>query len=71
VVDGDKVTFDGGNRDAMEELMESEKIEKMPGPQGWYKTPPGWLAKYLEKNGPDKLYNGEGESVIGYQRPKK
>jgi hypothetical protein len=35
----------------------------------YFKTPPGWLAKYLEKSGPQTLYNGT--NVQEWRRPKK
>jgi hypothetical protein len=49
----------------MKKLMQAEKIEGMP----YFKTPPGWLAKYLEKSGPRTLYNGT--NVQEWRRPKK
>jgi hypothetical protein len=65
VLDGDKLTVDGGDKEAMKKLMEAEKIEGMP----YFKTPPGWLATYLEKSGPQTLYNGT--NVQEWRRPKK
>ena len=65
VLDGDKLTVDGGDDEAMKKLMQAEKIEGMP----YFKTPPGWLAKYLEKSGPKTLYNGT--NVQEWRRPKK
>ena len=55
-VDGDKLTLNSADDEAMNKLMEVEKIERAGG--GCFKTPPGWLAKYLEKSGPEKLYDG-------------
>jgi hypothetical protein len=87
VLDGDKLTVDGGGPAAVLELMEAEKIGNVvPRPAGgWpglgpsssvaYATPPGWLAKYLEKNGPKTLYDGtggpDGMFVFELRRPKK
>ena len=65
VLDGDKLTVDGGDKEAMKKLMQAEKIEGMP----YFKTPPGWLAKYLEKSGPKTLYNGT--NVQEWRRQKK
>jgi hypothetical protein len=36
-------------------LVEGESRRKLPG---YFKTPPGWLAKYLEKNGPESVFDG-------------
>ena len=65
MLDGDKLTVDGGDGQAMTKLMQAEKIEGMPH----FKTPPGWLAKYLEKSGPEPLYNGA--NVQEWLREKK
>src|SRR5262245_26879785 len=35
-----------------------------------FKTPPGWLVKYLKKSGPQKLYDGKN-IVFEFRRPKK
>lgn len=37
----------------------------------YFRTPPGWLAKYLEKNGPDKLFPAEGTTVVVFKRVKE
>ena len=65
VLDGDKLTVDGGDKEAMKKLMQAERIEGME----YFKTPQGWLAKYLEKSGPKTLYNGT--NVQEWRRPKK
>jgi hypothetical protein len=65
VLDGDKLTVDGGDKESMKKLMEAEKITGMP----CFKTPPGWLATYLEKSGPQTLY--KGTNVQEWRRPKK
>jgi hypothetical protein len=66
VLDGDKLTVDGGARQEVLRLMKAEKIMgKEP-----FQTPRGWLAKYLEENGPEteKLYDGSNVQV--WQRKK-
>jgi hypothetical protein len=68
VLDGDKLTVDGGDDDAMEKLMGAGKIEKA---NSYFKTPPGWLAKYLEKNGPDTVFNAGRENVQELRRLKQ
>ena len=65
VLDGDKLTVDGGDKESMKKLMEAEKIKGMP----YFKTPPGWVATYLEQSGPQTLYNGT--NVQEWRRPKK
>jgi hypothetical protein len=55
VLDGDKLTVDGGGSQAVEKLMKAEKIEAR---RGYFQTPPGWLARYLGKHGPQALYDG-------------
>src|SRR5262249_33258873 len=75
VLDRDKLTVDGGEMEAMKKLMQAEKIEGMPSRlvpglgMRYFKTPSGWLATYLEKSGPQTLYNGT--NVQEWQRPKK
>jgi tetratricopeptide (TPR) repeat protein len=66
-LDGDKLTLDGGDGEVMDKLMKAAKIKTLWADQ-FFKTPPGWLAKYFEKNGPEKLYNGK--NVRKWQRPK-
>jgi hypothetical protein len=58
-VNEDKLIVHFGDKKAMEKLMQAEKIEADPGK--YFKTPPGWLAKYLEKEGPETLYDGTNE----------
>lgn len=62
---GDELTLDSGDKKAVEKLMENEKIAKAE----FYKTGPGWLAKYLEKNGPAAIFDGSDTSK--YTRAKK
>jgi hypothetical protein len=50
----------------MEKLMAAKKIEST---EGWYDTPTGWLAKYLEKTGPGTLF--DGTNMNEYTRAKK
>jgi len=64
VLDGDKLTVDGGGQQAVLRLMKAENIRgKEP-----YQTPREWLAKYLQKNGPEDLYDGTNVQV--WQRKK-
>jgi hypothetical protein len=56
VLDGDNLIMDEGDDDVMKKLMKAERIETQPT-RLFHKIPPGWLAKYLEKNGPEELYN--------------
>lgn len=54
-LDGDQLTVDGGNEKEFKKLAEGEKFET----SGFYtKTPAGWLAKYLNKNGPEAIFDG-------------
>jgi hypothetical protein len=65
VLDGDELAVDVGDKEAVPKLMLAEKIEWM---QWFAKTQPGWLATYLEKNGPKTLYQYAGP---GFRRSKK
>jgi hypothetical protein len=65
VLDGDKLTVGGMDKEAMKKLMQAENIEGMP----YFKTPPGWLATYLEKSGPQTLYNRT--NMQEWRRPNK
>jgi hypothetical protein len=60
----DQLILDGGDDDVMENLMLAEKIEKVETGIPYYKTPPGWLAKYLERNGPEKLYHENNRKLF-------
>jgi hypothetical protein len=39
-------------------VVEGDPNRKMPA---YFETPPGWLAKYLEKNGPENLFDASSE----------
>lgn len=70
VLDGDKLTIDCGSFDTFSALMKDEKI----GDDGrkhvpFFYTPAGWLAKYLDKNDPDKLF--DGTNALTLEREKK
>ena len=54
-LDGDSLVVDGGSDAAFKALMADEKVAK---DGDYFKTPAGWLARYLEKTGPDKVYDG-------------
>jgi hypothetical protein len=56
VLDGDKLDVDAGNDDAVKKLMEDEKVKLA---NGYFQTPAGWLAKYLEKDGPGTIFDGK------------
>jgi hypothetical protein len=68
---GDKLTVDCGNHSAFTDLMKDEKIEANRGdkPLEFYKTPAGWLAKYLDKTGPAKLF--DKTNYLDLKREKK
>jgi hypothetical protein len=42
-------------------IVEEDPSRKLPG---YFKTPPGWLAKYLAKNGPDNLFNALADAWL-------
>jgi hypothetical protein len=56
VLGDESLVVDGGNKDVARELLSPEGER-----QGFYKTPPGWLAKHLEKNGPQRIYDGSNK----------
>jgi hypothetical protein len=56
VLDGDTLDVDSGSDKAVMTLMATEKFDKDAA--GYYGTPAGWLAKYLEKTGPDTIFDG-------------
>jgi hypothetical protein len=63
VLEGDRLTLRAGSADAGK-LMRAELIPAVEG-EGqiapYFKTPPGWLAKYLEQHGPEKLFGEPAE----------
>ena len=65
-IDGEKLAIDGGNKDAAEKLMTDATIKRT---DSWYEAPAGWLAKYLEKTGPDDVFDGSNANK--YTRKKK
>lgn len=70
VRDGDKLTLNWGNYDAFEKVMEGAGIGHNGGKHfRIYDTPAGWLAKYLDKSGPGKLF--DGSNTISLTRDKK
>jgi hypothetical protein len=65
LIDGDKLTVDEGDATAVQKLVGAVNMKQIQ----YLQTPPGWLAKYLETNGPQAVYNGT--NVQHWQRPKK
>jgi hypothetical protein len=67
---GDQLTLDCGNFVTFIELVKDAKI-KGDGqqPLEFYNTPAGWLAKYLDKTGPDKLF--DKTNYLALKREKK
>jgi hypothetical protein len=65
-IDGAKLLVDGANKKVVDALMEKEKIKAT---ENFFVVPSGWLAKYLEKNDPDKIYDESNSSK--YTRAKK
>ncbi len=63
---GDELILEGGDKNAFAALMAKEKIGEAGG---YSKTPAGWLAKYLEKNGPDAIFDGGNKTE--FKRAKK
>jgi hypothetical protein len=68
--DGDKLTLDWGS-DKFGEVMKDAKIDGTGGGQGveFFRTPAGWLAKYLDKTGPAKIF--DGTNYLKLKREKK
>jgi hypothetical protein len=66
VIGSDAFSLDSGDEKAFKALMKREEFEAV---EGYYKVPPGWLAKYLEKNGPGALFHDREPSR--YTRVKK
>jgi hypothetical protein len=66
---GPVLTIDPGNQTAFEELMKDEKIDKNGE---FYRTKSGWLAGYLEKTGPAKIFtNGKGKNTLRRLKEKE
>jgi hypothetical protein len=60
--DGDKLTLDCGNLDTFTKLMADAKINSDGSKVlEYYFTPTEWLDKYLDKTGPDKLFDGSNK----------
>jgi hypothetical protein len=61
-IKGPIATLDYGNLNAFKSLM---KKENFPEIGEFYKTAPGWLAGYLEKNGPAGIFDsGKGTQTL-------
>jgi hypothetical protein len=57
--DGEALTLDCGNNETFAAIMKEAKIENDGAKHlSYYKTPVGWLAKYLDKTGPAKVFDG-------------
>jgi hypothetical protein len=68
--DGDKLTIDCGNNGVFTALMKDANIKAgTGGPVEIYKTPVGWLANYLDKTGPAKLF--DKTNYLELKREKK
>jgi hypothetical protein len=60
--DGNKLTLDCGNLDTFTKLMTDAKINGNGSKVlEYYFTPTEWLDKYLDKTGPDKLFDGSNK----------
>ena len=68
--DGDTLTLDCGDNDVFTKLMKNEKFKGDGGKYvEFYDTPPGWLAKYLDKTRPEKLF--DKSNFLELKRDKK
>ena len=68
--DGDRLTLDCGNNETFGALMRDAKIGSDDSkPIEFYDAPVGWLDKYLDKTGPDKLF--DGTNSLKLKREKK
>jgi hypothetical protein len=67
-LDGDRLVTIGLQHETTEKLMKAEGIGRTAADDA-YQTPPGWFAKYLRVNGPEKLFNPEYQTV--YRRVKE
>jgi hypothetical protein len=68
-VKGDDLRIDLAHPDAVEKVMSEQKWANIGDKDTLYQPPAGELAKYLDKNGPDKLFIGEDRR--NYKREKK
>ena len=67
MLDKDMLVVDIGNKDVVARVMADEKVGQTDN--GVFKTPAGWLAKYLDKKGPDAFFDGSNKAE--YRRVKK
>ena len=66
-IDKDSLVIDGGDCSAVDDLMRREKFAEIGQTQPrYFVTPPGWLAKYLEKFGPAAIF--AGKDPLEYKR---
>lgn len=64
-VEGDKLVFNG-NPGAFRDVMKAAKIEMVD--DKYFKTPDGWLAKFLATKDADKVFDGTNR--VSYTRVK-
>jgi hypothetical protein len=68
-IKGPVVTMDYGNLEAFKALMKKENFMEIGE---FYKTTPGWLTTYLEKNGPAQIFDsGKGTQTLTRVDEKK
>ena len=66
---GPVVTIDYGNLEAFRALMKKENFMELGE---FYKTTPGWLTRYLEKNDPTGIFDsGKGTQTLIRKNEKK
>jgi len=69
-LDGDKLTLDAANYEKFKEAAKAANLADDGSKHfAYYSTPAEWLAKYLDKNGSDKIY--DGSNVLVMKREKK
>lgn len=68
--DGDTVKLNWGNDAVFRRLMQDAGIKEGAGEKAieYYPTPAGWVAGYLEKTGPDKLFDGTNLLVLAREK---
>lgn len=64
---GDKLVIDGGNHNRLKDAMKAANIDAAAS--GAFKTPDGWLAKFLATKEAEALFDGSNKQ--SYTRVKK